>query len=105
MVQQTSSTSSTPDNKESSTPWLLVVCVFISILFNIIFLAIIIFTYKRNCRRLNYRHAVLDGLSYSRVNNDSDSENVTISSTSLSPTNSDHRDSGDEDDDEPMIDL
>jgi len=100
MVQQTSSTSgptSTPD-KESSSPWLLVVCVFISIFFNIIFLAIIIFTYRRNCRRRNRQLATLDGLSYSRVNND----DVIISSGSLSPTNSGHDDN---DDDEPMIDL
>ena len=105
MVQQTSSSSENhKSDTDNSSPWLLVVCVFISILFNIIFLAIIAFAYKRNRHLLksNRQLATRDGLSYSRVNNDSDSEIVTISSASPSPTN---RDIDTDDDDEPMIDL
>jgi len=57
------------------------------------------FAYKKKPRR-NCQLANDEGLRYSRVNNDSDSENVTIESATPSPTRSVHNN-----DDDPMIDL
>jgi len=103
IVQQTSSTlSADKDSSSSSSPWLLIVCVFISILFNIIFLAVIVFAYKKKLKK-HRQLTTHEGLSYRRVNNDSDSENFTIESAMSSPTSSGHNNS--DDDDDPMIDL
>ena len=96
------------DNNEK----LLIASVFISIAFNIVFLIIICFAFKRNrsLTRSNRQLVTRDGLHYSRVNdrmdidevniNSNDENSASSSSSSPSPVNGHNND-----DDEPMIDL
>ena len=60
------------------------------------------FAYKKKLKK-HRQLTTHEGLSYRRVNNDSDSENFTIESAMSSPTSSGHNNS--DDDDDPMIDL
>jgi len=93
-------------SKSDKTEGLLVSCVFISIAFNILFLIIIGFAFKRNRAlvRSNRQLLTRDGLHYSRVNdtiNIDDQSNTSSDSRSTSPVNSNDIN----DDDDPMIEL
>ena len=98
-------------NKDDN-QWLLITCVSISIAFNILFIIIIGFVFKKNraLTRSNDQLATRGGLHYSRINdrmdidevniNTNDDDSDTSNSSSPSPVNGNNND-----DDEPMIEL
>ena len=109
IVDPTKGYSSDQDNVSSdASEKLLVSCVLISIAFNILFIVIICFAFKKNrvLARSNHQLVTRNGLHYSRINDRMDIDEVdnndgsssdSSSSSSPSPVNGN--------DDDPMIEL
>ena len=104
--------SSQPDDSDDGNDRaLLIACVFISLAFNILFLIIIGFAFKKNRAlvKSNRQLVTRDGLHYSRVNDRMDIDEVNVNTNDESSTSSSNSSSpspvNDNNDDEPMIEL